>query len=60
MKKEKKNLWMDIFNLFDKENKGFISIQVLYNYLTRKEIIINVKKLKRQRRITFEELNQNF
>ena len=31
-------LWIYIFNLFDKENKGFISIQVLYNYLTRKEI----------------------
>ena len=36
--KEKKNLWIYIFNLFDKENKGFIPIQVLYNYLTRKEI----------------------
>ena len=36
--KEKKNLWMDIFNLFDKVNKGTIPIQVLHNYLTRKEI----------------------
>ncbi len=29
---------MYIFNLFNKEKKVLIPIQVLYNYLTRKEI----------------------
>ena len=63
--KEKKNLWMDIFNLFDKENKGLIPIQVLQNYLQSVGIVIERKEIKNKLdengqkdkdEFTFEEL----
>ena len=69
MKKEKKNLWIYIFNLFDKENKGLIPIQVLQNYLQSVGIVIERKEIKNKLdengqkdkdEFTFEELNQNF
>ena len=67
--KEKKNLWMDIFSLFDKENKGLIPIQVLQNYLQSVGIVIERKEIKNKLdengqkdkdEFTFEELYNLF
>ena len=67
--KEKKNLWMDIFNLFDKENKGTIPIQVLHKYLQSVGIVIERKEIKNKLdengqkdkdEFTFEELYNLF